>query len=297
MATARTVTGVNKRTKKPAPTDVLTEERINEVRAQLIESDGEPMDTPWHRDELSLLMESIKWHRRPRTDYFAGGNMFLYYSMKQSKTLEYKGPDFFLVNNIDGKRERSVWWVFEEDARFPDVIIELLSPTTEKVDRTTKKSLYETRFRTPEYFLYDPDKKKLDGWRLINSSYQPIQPNDRGWMWSEQLDLWLGTWEGSYLESDQTWLRFYDKNSKLVPIRAEAREQQLKRANRRAEKEKERAEQEQQRAEQEKQRAELEQQRAEQEMQRAEQEKQRADELQSELERVKALLAKKSGHR
>jgi len=269
MATARTVAGVNKRTKKPEPMDVLTEERINEVRAQLIESDGEPMESPWHRDELSLLIESVKWHRRPRTDYFVGGNMFLYYSMQQSKTLEYKGPDFFLVNNIDGKRKRRVWWVFDEDGRFPDVIIELLSPTTEKVDRTTKKTLYETRFRTPEYFLYDPDKMKLEGWRLVDEVYQAIQPNDKGWLWSEQLELWLGTWKGSYQGSKETWLRFYDKNGKLVAIGSEQREQQLRRERLRKSKE----------------------------QKRAEQEKQRADGLQAELERVKALLARKSGER
>ena len=49
---------------------------------------------------------------------------------------------------------------------YPDVIIELLSPTTAKEDRTTKKRIYEQTFHTSEYYLYDPDTQQLEGWRL-----------------------------------------------------------------------------------------------------------------------------------
>ncbi len=170
----------------------LTEEEIEAAKAELIEDDGEPLETPWHRAEINLLIDSVVWHRRGRTDFFPGGNMFVYFSRKQNKGHFYKGPDFFLVNNVDGTVERKYWWVFEEDGRFPDIIIELLSPTTADEDRTTKKKLYEKTFRTPEYFCYDPDEKKLQGWKLVNSNYQKLKPNEKGWLWSEELGLWLG---------------------------------------------------------------------------------------------------------
>ncbi|MFP5285717.1 MAG: Uma2 family endonuclease, partial [Thermoanaerobaculia bacterium] len=43
---------------------------------------------------------------------------------------------------------------------------ELLSPKTAKNDRTVKKDLYAQVFHTPEYFLYDPRRRKLEGFRL-----------------------------------------------------------------------------------------------------------------------------------
>jgi hypothetical protein len=115
--------------------------------------------------------------------------------------------------------------------RFPDVIVELLSPTTAETDRTTKKQIYERVFRTPEYFLYDPDTGRLEGFRLsAKGRYRALKPNDRGWLWSEELQLWIGFWEGAYLNVSGRWLRFFDADSRLVPIEAEVERQRAEAA-------------------------------------------------------------------
>ena len=194
-----------------------------------METDGEPLESPWHRAAINLLIDVIVWLLHGRTDYFVGGNMFLYFSNQQTRRHQYRGPDFFFVKDVDGTRERLYWWIFEEDGRFPDVIIELLSPTTAKEDRTTKKDLYEKTFRTQEYYCYDPDTKQLEGWRLVNMRYQAITPDERGWLPCQELGLWLGTWEGSYLEKHATWLRFYDAQGQLLYTKAEAAETELAR--------------------------------------------------------------------
>lgn len=62
--------------------------------------------------------------------------------------------------------------------------------------------------------------------------YQPLTPNERGWLWCETLKLWLGTWDGSIRREPPTgtchWLRFYDRSRNLVllPEEIAAREQQ-----------------------------------------------------------------------
>jgi hypothetical protein len=122
------------------------------------------------------------------------------------------------------------------------VIIELLSRSTAKQDRTTKKEIYEKTFRTPEYFLYNPDTETLEGWRLANRHYQAMEPNDRGWLWSATLGLWLGTWEGTYLGEHATWLRFFDEDGQLVPTPAEAERASAEAERQRAEAERRRAE-------------------------------------------------------
>ena len=65
---------------------------------ELPTEDGEPLESGWHRSEINLLIESLRHHWRGRTDFYCGGNMFLYFSEKQARNLDYRGPDFFLVN-------------------------------------------------------------------------------------------------------------------------------------------------------------------------------------------------------
>lgn len=192
---------------------------------ELITEDGEPLESGWHRSEINLLIETYRYHMGDRTDYYVGGNMFIYYSLEQARRLDYRGPDFFVVLDVDGSYSRDAWVVWKEGGCYPNVIIELLSPSTEKQDLTTKKDLYERVFRTPEYFCYSKYTHAFFGWNLVDGKYESIQPNEKGWLWSEQLQLWIGTWEGTYLGEKDTWLRFYDKEGNFVLTPAEAEQQ------------------------------------------------------------------------
>src|SRR5436190_3103929 len=143
--------------------------------------DGIPLESNWHRNQINLLVESVRQLWTGRTDFFAGGNMFVYYSLQQIRNRDYKGPDFFVVKNVDGAKDRPSWIVWEEDGRFPDLIVELLSPTTADADLGTKKDLYERTFKTPEYYCYDPDSQGLLGWRLEKLfPYTAIAANQNG---------------------------------------------------------------------------------------------------------------------
>ena len=203
---------------------------------ELIQEDGVPLDTDWHRLAIGLLVESVKQWLRERTDYYTGGNMFIYYREKRRRRRRFRGPDFFFVKGASRTPLRRYWVVWDEGGRFPNAIIELLSPSTAKEDLTTKKDIYEQVFRTPDYFCYDPDTRQLQGWRLNTAvQYEPLIPNERGWLWSEELGLWLGTWTGKYQGDEATWLRFYDAEYRLVPTAAEAAQQAAEAAQQRAE--------------------------------------------------------------
>jgi Uma2 family endonuclease len=191
----------------------------------MIEEDGEPLESDWHRLNIGLLVESIRWHWRERTDYYVAGNMFIYYNADQVRSRDYRGPDFFVVQGVPYEPPRKYWAVWEQFGKYPNVIIELMSPTTAKEDLTVKKDLYESTFRTPNYFSYDPDKQQLLGWRRASGQYEPLVPNEKGQLWCEELGLWLGKWEGTYLGHSATWLRFFDEHGQVVPIGAEAEKQ------------------------------------------------------------------------
>jgi Uma2 family endonuclease len=243
---------------------------------ELVYEDGEPLETPWHRYQMNLLIDVIHqgMAERGREDFFAGGNMFVYYSYEQARDVAagrpyFRGPDVFYVGGVED-RERKAWVAWEEGGRLPEVIVELLSPKTAKIDRTVKKDLYAGTFRTPEYFLYEPAKKSLDGLRLGRRDiYRPIEPDARGHLWSERLGFELGLWRGVYMAKQATWVRLFYPDGRLVPTEAEA---------------------ERHKAEAERHKAEAATERAEAERQRAEAAEARADAAEAELARLRALL-------
>jgi Uma2 family endonuclease len=198
----------------------------------LPETDGQPLESPWHRACMNLLIEAVEVRLAGRKDFYAGGNMFVYFSSRQARNRDYSGPDFFFVQGpeIDHDRERLYWAVWDENGRYPNVIIELSSPTTAEEDHTTRKDLYERVFQTAEYFIYDPFTQVLEGWRLAKRRYRRIKPNAQGRFLCEELGLWVGTWQGEFQGHDELWLRFYDADGQLVPIRAEAERQRAEAA-------------------------------------------------------------------
>jgi Uma2 family endonuclease len=239
---------------------------------ELVLDDGEPLESEWHTLQLPLLRELIgqAMKEQSRTDFYVGDNMFVYYSLEQAREVydeeveqpetkrAFRGPDVFWVGGVDPNRERRVWIAWEEGGKLPDVIVELLSPSTAQKDRTEKKDLYARVFGTAEYFLHDPETRQLEGWRLARKFYRPIQPDEHGRLWSEQLGVFLGPWHGVVDRRAGLWVRLYRSDGSLIPTPAE--------------------------------RAEAERQRAEAERLQAEAERQRAEAAEAEIARLRAML-------
>lgn len=176
-------------------------------------SNEPPLETYRHLKQLILLLTSLERLWRNRQDFFAGGNMSVYYSTRQLKSEDVRGPDFFVVLNTE-RKERKSWVVWDEDGKYPNFILEILSDSTAKNDRSLKKQLYQDIFRTPNYFLFDPYTLEFAGFELNYHQYQPIIANEQGWLWSHQLQLYLG------ILNEQ--LRFFTPDGDLVPTPEEA---------------------------------------------------------------------------
>lgn len=54
----------------------------------------------------------------------------------------------------------------------PDLVIEILSPSTARRDRTVKRHLYE-RQGVAEYWIVDPDAKQVEVWRFVAGANEP----------------------------------------------------------------------------------------------------------------------------
>jgi len=178
-------------------------------------SDEPPLESDLHRLQMQLLIDCLVWLWRSRNDFYASGNLTIYYSPQQIKSQDFRGPDFFVVFGTERKPRKS-WVVWAENGQYPNVIVEIISPSTAEVDKGLKKNIYQNIFRTPEYFWFDPNGLELAGFLLVGGQYQPLEANSQGWLWSQQLELFLGVQNGQ--------LRFFMKEGQLVPSPAEIAE-------------------------------------------------------------------------
>ena len=231
---------------------------------ELMEEDGIPLETQWHRIQMNMLIDLVFFWWKDRDNFFVGGNMFIYFNYEQAKNRDYRGPDVFVVDNVDGKKNRPYWAVWEEKDRYPDIIIELASPSTISIDLGFKKNIYEKIFKTKEYYCYNPDKQELLGWKLVEGRYEALKPNEEGWLYSEKLGVWLGKWEGKRQRVEAVWLRFFTKNKELVPT---SEELAIKRADEESR-------------------------RADEKTRLAQEEAKRAQKSEEEVEKLRSLLAK-----
>jgi hypothetical protein len=112
--------------------------------------------------------------------------------------------------------------VWEEGGRYPDVIVELTSKTTEKVDRGSKFVLYRDVFQTAEYYLYHPLTRHFEGYRLHAGQYVGLPAHPDGSLDCATLGLRLRVMGG--------WLRWVDPNGRMLLTGEEWAEEERRKA-------------------------------------------------------------------
>lgn len=148
------------------------------------------------------------------------------------------------------KGYRGSYRQWEEGDVAPQVVFEVLSPGNRARDLAAKYAFYD-RFGVEEYYIYDPDRRKLEGYRRTNGRLQPIE-GMLGWVsprlgvrfeWRDG-DLCLLTPAG---EPFASYVELHEQREQEKQ-RADSAEQRAESAQQRAELERQRAESERQRA-------------------------------------------------
>lgn len=213
-------------------------------------SDGVRMETPKHRRQANILADTLEAAWADRYDFYVGSDMFVYFSELQIKKNDFRGPDVFVVLNTT-RRKRKSWVVWQENYRTPDVVIELVSESTEHVDRVDKMRIYSKMLHVSNYYIFDPLSLRLDGFTLDPQDRQrrefvPITPDANGDLPCPVLGLHLGVRTTSIFGEEDEFLRWIDPQGHLLPTdeeRVDAVEESLRLAedHARAVKEKARA--------------------------------------------------------
>jgi Uma2 family endonuclease len=235
-----------------------------EILPTMYDLPSEDSEEPGLPDEFHILQpQLLRETFRPPTyacdRVFVGSDLNLYYDSHHP--LWYKRPDWFAVVGVSRlyeQRELRLSYVTWQEGVNPFVIVELLSPGTEKEDlgqtlRTvdqppTKWQVYEQALRVPYYIIFDRYTDTLRAFILQADRYTELNLEETR-IWMPTLELGLGLWQGTYQNTERLWLRWYDANNNWV-LTPEEQEAQ------RAEQETQRAEQAEQQLIQERQRAE-----------------------------------------
>ncbi|MCS6831221.1 MAG: Uma2 family endonuclease [bacterium] len=111
-------------------------------------------------------------------DVFVAGDLLWYPVEGDNKTRT--APDVMVVFGRP-KGDRPSYKQWEEQGIAPQVVFEVLSPGN-RLSELVEKFLFYQRFGVEEYYVYDPDTGRLDGWlRSNDGTLQPIEQMD-GWV-------------------------------------------------------------------------------------------------------------------
>lgn len=106
------------------------------------------------------------------------------------------GPDIAVIFGVREQRNWSTFNVAAEGVR-PALVIEVTSPTTRRFDLADKIDGYDI-VGVALYVIVDivtrhgQQVPRLLGYRQTATVYAPLIPNERGWLWLEPVNLWLG---------------------------------------------------------------------------------------------------------
>lgn len=116
-------------------------------------------------------------------------------------------PDTFVVKGIQNKEQNRTKFIVANEGVRPALIIEVVSPRYRKEDREIKVVEY-AKARVQEYAIIDRRTYRaqiLDevlGYRLIETHYQPITPDDEGRILCDTVGLWLSLQDGRLVMED-----------------------------------------------------------------------------------------------
>jgi Uma2 family endonuclease len=237
--------------------------------------DPEEPGLPDEFHDLQAQLLSLTFHPPdyPASQVFSASDMNLYYDVRHAQW--YKRPDWFgvvgvprLYDDVDMRLSYVVW----QEGVNPFVVVELLSPGTEKEDLGERGSeklpvessklagngqaiqpesedkpprkweVYEQILHIPYYVVFSRYSDRLRAFRLQGAHYEELELQEPR-VWMSELELGLGLWDGEFRGIERSWLRWYDAQGNWIPTEAEQEQAEKAQALQQAEQERQRAEQ------------------------------------------------------
>ncbi len=157
----------------------MSAQTIEQRRSNIVypESDGQPMaDNTLQFRWIVTIHGGLETLFRHDPHVFVAGDL-LWYPVEGNNKL-CTAPDVMVAFGRP-KGDRRSYRQWEEDGIAPQVVFEILSPKNRPADIVHKFRFYD-RYGVVEYYLFDPDTQRLDGWLRQRDELQEIDHID-GW--------------------------------------------------------------------------------------------------------------------
>jgi Uma2 family endonuclease len=141
------------------------------------DSDGKPMaDNTKQFDWIVKIKENLERIFHDNSDVFIAGDL-LWYPEEGNNKIRI-APDAMVVFGRP-KGHRGSYRSWEESYIPPQVVFEILSPGNRRAEQDGKFQFYQ-KYGVEEYYIYDPDRIRLNGWIRTGNILIPIA-NMNGW--------------------------------------------------------------------------------------------------------------------
>jgi Uma2 family endonuclease len=163
--------------------------------------------------------------RQLRRTYYIGGNSGIYWRLPEPPEPLVKGaidPDWFFFDREppqeNGRLKRS--YVMWHEHIVPLLVLEFVLPEDREArDRTPYQGkfwIYEQALGVPYYGIHEIECGRVEFFHRVNGRYEPLAPNGRGHYEIPSLEAELGLWQGTYVNLDWCWLRWWDASGNLL---------------------------------------------------------------------------------
>lgn len=183
--------------------------------------DDEPVDNVNQPPIAAVLTESLELAGRLPSTALATTNYGICATVNDKVVV--KAPDWAYVPKINVAREevkRSYTPYIQGD--IPAVVMEFLSDAegTEYSSKRTyppgKWFYYEQILQVPNYIIFEPESGTLEVHRLDESGYDLRSPDENNRYWLDEMQLFIGVWQGRRENRDGYWLRWWDEAGNLL---------------------------------------------------------------------------------
>jgi Uma2 family endonuclease len=173
------------------------------------EEDSVPQ-TPLHLWQNTYFLCAIQ---SQHPELWVTGDTCLYW--ERGNTRRYVAPDVAVIDCAPPAEPHNVWLSWSDPPLL--FVAEIGSRSTLVEDTGPKVATFEQHLRVPEYLYADPPKGDLRLWRMVEGVYQRIPADERGRMWSAQLELAFGY-------DDRGFLRAYTAAGEMLLTHEEERQ-------------------------------------------------------------------------
>jgi hypothetical protein len=204
-------------------TQVATEKLPTHL--DLPETDGSMVTNFREHPQSMLLTGSILPILRrihPDGHFAIGQDSLIYWKFTDPPLRGSKAPDWYYVSVVpptpEGNYRRS--FVMWQEKVPPHVILEFASDDgSEERDQTPEQGkfwVYENGIRAEFYGIFIVARGELEMYRLINGSYNRLEPNERGHYPISGLGVELGVVRYYYVNETAPWLRWFESDGRLL---------------------------------------------------------------------------------